>query len=41
MYVLYVVNYQSRGVPTVVGPDHHSEKIATTINSLTSTKMLA
>ena len=27
-----------RDVSTVVSPDHHSDKIATTINSLTSTK---
>ena len=28
----------NRDVPTVVSTDHHSDKIATTTNSLTSTK---
>ena len=34
--VLIVAN--SRDVPTVVSTDHHSDKIATTTNSLISTK---
>ena len=30
-----------RDVPTVVGTDHHSDKMTTTTNSLTNTKISA
>ena len=32
------IHEAARDVPTVVGTDHHSDKITTTTNSLTSTK---
>ena len=33
------INKLVRDVPTVLGTDHHSDKIATTTNSLLSTKI--
>ena len=35
-----IIGTQSRDVPTVVGSNHHSDKTATTTNSLTSTKIM-